>query len=96
MQSLIVAAIVTLALAYAVWHWMPAAYRRKMATWLARAAGRAGLAEHQTQRLADKLGQPAGCSSCDSCGSCSAPNLPQKNMEQQPIRMPERWQKPER
>lgn len=71
-QEIIVGLIVALAALYAVWHWMPAAWRRHAAQRLAAGTRRAGLVDaRRAQQLADSLGKTSGCGACDSCGGCA-------------------------
>jgi hypothetical protein len=70
-QQILVALIVALAAAYAVWRWMPGSWRRAAAGRLAAGTQRAGLVDaERAQQLAASLGKASGCGSCDSCGSC--------------------------
>jgi hypothetical protein len=72
-QQIIVALIVALAALYAVWHWMPNAWRRVLAAKVALGSQRAGLVgEERARQLAASLGKASGCGSCDDCGACSA------------------------
>jgi len=74
MQQLAVFAIVVLAAVYAVWRWMPAAWRRGAARRLAAGSQRAGLVDaQQAERMAASLAKTSGCGDCDSCGSCATP-----------------------
>jgi hypothetical protein len=71
-QEIIVALIVALAAAYAVWRWMPGSWRRAAAARLAAASQGAGLVDAERARqLAASLAKSSGCGSCDSCGACS-------------------------
>jgi len=73
-QQIIVALIVGLAAFYAVWRWMPAAWRRAAAGKLASGSQRAGLVDaERAERLAASLAKSSGCGACDSCGSCATP-----------------------
>lgn len=73
-QNLIVGLIVALAAVYAVWRWMPAAWRRAAATRVAAGSHKAGLVDAQrAEALAASLAKRSGCGSCDSCGSCATP-----------------------
>jgi hypothetical protein len=70
-QQIIVGLIVALAAAYAVWRWMPAAWRRSAAGKVAAGSQRAGLVDaRRASVLAASLAKTSGCGSCDSCGSC--------------------------
>ena len=71
-QQLIVFAIVACAALYALWRWMPAGWRRALATRLAAGSQRAGLVDaERADQLAARLAKSAGCGACDSCGACS-------------------------
>jgi type II secretory pathway pseudopilin PulG len=71
-QEIIVALIVGLAAAYAVWRWMPADWRRAAAAGVAAGSQRAGLLDAQrAEKLAASLGKTSGCGSCETCGSCA-------------------------
>jgi hypothetical protein len=71
-QHIIVALIVTLAAVYAVWHWMPGAWRRALAVKLAAGSRRAGLVDaRRAEQLAASLAKTSGCGSCGDCGGCS-------------------------
>jgi hypothetical protein len=73
-QNLIVGLIVAFAALYAVWRWMPAAWRRAAATRVAAGSHKAGLVDAQrAEALAASLAKSSGCGSCDSCGSCATP-----------------------
>ena len=70
-QQISVGLIVACAAIYAVWRWMPAAWRRSAATKLAAGTHRAGLVDAQrADALAASLAKTSGCGSCDSRGSC--------------------------
>ena len=70
-QNLIVGLIVAFAAFYAVWRWMPAAWRRAAATRVAAGSHKAGLVDAQrAEALAASLAKSSGCGSCDSCGAC--------------------------
>jgi hypothetical protein len=72
-QQIIVALIVALAAIYAVWHWMPGAWRRALAARVAAGSQRAGWVDaERAGRLAASLAKTSGCGSCESCGGCSA------------------------
>jgi hypothetical protein len=62
LQNLIVAAIVAAATAYAVWRFMPAALKLK----LARMVG-------ASEDRARKLVKAGACGSCSSCKACATP-----------------------
>ncbi|BEP44175.1 DUF6587 family protein [Variovorax sp. V15] len=84
-QQLIVGLIVAAAAFYAVWHWMPAGWRRGAAQKLAAGTQRAGLIdEERAKELAASLAKTSGCGSCDSCGSC-APKAPLKQPEAEQV-----------
>ena len=71
-QQIIVWLIVALAALYAVWRWMPAAWRRAAASQLAAGSHRAGLVDAERARqLEATLAKTSGCGSCDSCGACA-------------------------
>ena len=70
-QQLLVFAIVAAAAAYAVWRWMPAAWRRGAARRMAAGSQRAGLVDAQrAERLAASLAKTSSCGACDSCDGC--------------------------
>ena len=70
-QNLIVLLIVAVAALYAVWRWMPAAWRRGAARRMAAGSQRAGLVDPQrAERLAASLAKTSGCGACDSCDGC--------------------------
>jgi len=71
MQNAIAYAIVTLALLYAAWLFMPAAARR----WLIACLVHAGPASQRPrlERLQDNVGAP-GCSSCKGCETEAKPD----------------------
>lgn len=72
LQQLMVTVIVALAVVYAAWRWMPAAWRRAVAQRLARGSQRAGLIDgQQAERMAASLAKTSGCGACDSCGQCA-------------------------
>jgi hypothetical protein len=72
-QQIIVGAIVALAALYAVWRWMPAAWRRSAAGRLATGARRAGWVDAgRANALAATLSKSSGCGACESCGSCGS------------------------
>lgn len=73
MQNLIVALIVGLACAYAVWRFVPAATRQALARRMSGLGRRIGLSEARAQRLERKLESAGGCGSCDSCKACATP-----------------------
>ncbi|MCJ0764235.1 DUF6587 family protein [Variovorax terrae] len=75
-QQLAVGLIVLAAALYALWHWMPARWRRALAARLASGSRRLGVQEEQAQRMAAALGSTPGCGACDSCGSCATPGAP--------------------
>ncbi|MFT3721279.1 DUF6587 family protein [Pseudorhodoferax sp.] len=82
LQNLIVFAIVAAAAVYAVWRWMPAAWRRGAARRLAAGSQRAGLVDDaQAERLAASLAKTSGCGDCESCGSCAPPSAGAKRPE---------------
>jgi len=71
MQNLIVVLIVGFAALYAVWRWMPGAWRRGVAAKLAAGTHRAGLVDAAAaDRLAASLGKASGCGACDDCQGC--------------------------
>ncbi len=71
-QNLIVLLIVAVAALYAVWRWMPAAWRRGAARRMAAGSQRAGLVDaQQAERLAASLAKTSGCGACDSCDGCA-------------------------
>jgi hypothetical protein len=74
-QRLIVAVIVALAALYALWRWMPGAWRRPLAARAAALARRGGLVDApRAERLAAALAKTPGCGggggACDRCGAC--------------------------
>jgi hypothetical protein len=70
-QQIIVGLIVACAALYAVWRWMPAAWRRAAAGRVAAGPRRAGWVDGaRADALATSLARTSGCGSCDSCGSC--------------------------
>jgi hypothetical protein len=72
-QQIIVGAIVALAALYAIWRWMPAAWRRSAAGRLATGARRAGWVDAgRANALAATLSKSSGCGACESCGSCGS------------------------
>ncbi|MDE2598102.1 MAG: hypothetical protein KGL40_00610 [Rhodocyclaceae bacterium] len=72
-QTLIVAVIVGLATAYALWRFLPAAPKRALSR-LFSSAGRAlGMSEVRAQQLERKLESGGACGSCDSCKACATP-----------------------
>ncbi|MDF1486331.1 hypothetical protein PY257_14290 [Ramlibacter sp. H39-3-26] len=71
LQQTIVFAIVAAALVYAVWHWMPRAWRQALAPRLASGSRRIGVAPERAERLAQTLAAPSGCGACESCGTCA-------------------------
>ena len=76
LQQTVVGFIVFLAFAWAAWYWMPAAWRRGLASALGRGGRRAGLKAAGADRLARAVADAPGCTSCDSCGSCATPGQP--------------------
>jgi len=73
LQHLIVFAIVIAAALYALWRWLPLAWRRGAARQLAACAENAGLIDAQrASRIAATLGQPAGCDACAQCAGCQS------------------------
>ena len=72
-QHLLVFAIVAAAVAYATLKFMPAAWRRTVATRVASVAAQAGLSEIDARRVEAKLATGGACGSCDSCKACAAP-----------------------
>jgi len=72
-QEMIVGLIVALAACYALWRWMPSAWRRTAAARLAAGTQRVGLVDaERAQQLAASLGKASGCGACESCGSCGS------------------------
>jgi hypothetical protein len=73
-QHIVVALIVALAAIYALWRWMPGAWRRTLAASLAARSQRAGLVDAQrAARLAAALGNAPSCGgACDRCGGCGS------------------------
>jgi hypothetical protein len=70
-QQIIVGAIVALAAVYAIWRWMPAAWRRSAAGRVAAGARQAGWVDAgRADALAATLSKASGCSACESCGGC--------------------------
>jgi hypothetical protein len=70
-QHLIVFLIVTAAALYALWRWLPPAWRRGTARRLIAAAQNAGLiGVRRADRLAAALDRPAGCGACRQCAGC--------------------------
>lgn len=70
-QQIIVGLIVACAALYAVWRWMPAAWRRAVAGRVAAGSRRAGLIDaERAEALAASLARRSGCGACDSCGRC--------------------------
>lgn len=77
LQQVIVGLIVGLAALYALWRFMPAAWRRSAAAGLASGTHRAGLVDADSARkLQARLGQASGCGACDSCGGCASGKTP--------------------
>ncbi|VWX56313.1 conserved hypothetical protein [Burkholderiales bacterium 8X] len=73
-ENLVVGLIVAGAACYAVWRWMPAAWRRGAAALFARGSARVGLLDaERAQRLQTALSKSSGCGACDSCGACASP-----------------------
>jgi hypothetical protein len=62
LQNLVVAAIVVAAIVYAVWRFMPAALKLKLARMV-------GASEERVR----KLGNSGACGSCSSCKACPTP-----------------------
>ncbi len=76
-QQLIVGLIVALAALYAVWRWMPSAWRRSAAQKLAAGSHRAGLVDQaRADALAAALAKSSGCGSCETCGACGKADAP--------------------
>lgn len=73
-QDLIVAVIVAAALLYALWYWMPKAWRHRVAHRLAAGSRRAGLVDaDRAERLASALAKDTGCGACQQCGPAAPP-----------------------
>ena len=90
MQLLIVAAIVAVALVYAVWKLMPAALRRALAPRAAALAQRLGASDANARRVEAKLTTGGACGSCDTCKACATPDTsaPDGAMRVIPIESP--------
>lgn len=80
-QSFIVAAIVALAVLYAGWAFMPAAWRRGAAARLARQASRSGLQPARARALQARLERSPACGACASCKGCGPAGTPRQNAE---------------
>lgn len=76
LQQTIVGLIVATAFAWAAWYWMPAAWRRKLATAMGQGGRRLGLKDAGAERITRAVADAPGCTSCDSCGSCATPGQP--------------------
>jgi hypothetical protein len=74
-QSVLVAVIVTAAVLYSAWLFMPGAARRSAAARLAAFATRCGMGERRSLRLQARLVSHSGCGDCESCKGCSPPSL---------------------
>ena len=75
MQQVIVALIVASAALYLAWRYMPAAWRRALASKMAAGGQRAGLVnEEGAEKLAKSLAKSSGCGACDSCSPACASN----------------------
>lgn len=79
LQQSIVGLIVALAFAWAAWYWMPAAWRRKLASAMGRGGRRLGLKDEGAARITRAVADAPGCTSCDSCGSCATPGQPPRS-----------------
>ena len=67
MQTLIVAVIVGLAMAYALWRFLPAAPKRALIRWFSSTGRSMGMSEVRAQQLARKLESSGAGGCCDSC-----------------------------
>lgn len=76
LQQSIVGLIVLGAFAWAVWYWMPAAWRHRLASALGQGGRRLGLKDAGAARITRAVADAPGCTSCDSCGSCATPGQP--------------------
>jgi len=76
LQHLVVALIVVVAFAWAVWYWMPAGWRRSLARALGRGGRSIGLRDAGAQRIERAVADAPGCTACDSCGGCATPGQP--------------------
>lgn len=72
-QKLIVTVIVGLAIAYALWRFMPAALKRSLIAPLSGMGRGMGLSETRVRQMAQKLESSGACGSCDSCKACATP-----------------------
>jgi hypothetical protein len=70
-QELLVFVIVGAAIAYATLKFMPAAWRRMVASKVAAMAAHSGLSEANARRVEAKLSTGGACGSCDSCKACA-------------------------
>ncbi|MDR2991683.1 MAG: hypothetical protein LBU72_07145 [Burkholderiaceae bacterium] len=71
LQHLIVFLIVLAAALYALWRWLPRAWRRGAARRLAASAQNAGLiGARRADQLAAALDRPSGCGACRQCAGC--------------------------
>lgn len=73
MQTLIVAFIVGLAVAYALWRFLPASLKRAVIRLFSSTGRTLGMSEIHVQQLERKLESSGGCGSCDSCKACATP-----------------------
>jgi hypothetical protein len=73
LQNLIVFLIVVAAALYALWRWLPLAWRLGVTRRLAAVAQRAGLIDAQrAQRLSTTLARSSDCASCSQCTGCGS------------------------
>ncbi|MDR0457617.1 MAG: hypothetical protein LBH10_01100 [Burkholderiaceae bacterium] len=73
LQRLIVFVIVIAAALYALWRWLPRAWRRGAARRLTTRAQNAGLiGARRASRISAALGRPAGCAACAQRAGCQS------------------------
>ena len=74
MQEAVVALVVVLAAAYAVWHWLPGRLKRRAAGAIAEGSQRLGVTDAAgAQKLSATLAAPSGCGACAQCApSCAS------------------------
>lgn len=77
LQNLIVFLIVIVAALYALWRWLPLAWRRGAAQRITTGAQSAGLIDaRRADQLSATLTQTPGCGACRQCAGCSKGDAP--------------------
>lgn len=71
-EQFVIGAIVAAAGLHSAWSLMPAMLRTPFAAWLARLAGRCGVAAPLVDVLKNRLANQRACNECAACKGCSA------------------------